>query len=246
MNAVDLIFMLLLFVVEPAWGVYRLRSVDAQVRAGHLFDRRQFYRRTAILEWLFLAALGIAWFSFERPVEDLGFVSPGGLGFWIGLILVMLSSAFLVRSWLEAKQIDDDAKARLMASLGRLLHFLPRTRLELHAFYRVSVTAGIVEEIVYRGFVLWFLAQHMPLWGAIVVSSIGFGLCHSYQGASGVVRTGLVGLVFALLYVGTGSIWLPIVAHALLDILQGAALYEIFREDDDPAKRQPLGQNLTT
>lgn len=246
MNAVDLVLLLLLFVVEPVWGVYKVRSVDARVAAGRHVDRLRFYRHTAILEWLFLAALGVAWFSLERPVENLGFVPPGGPGFWVGMILVMLGTGVLVRSWRQAKTADDDDKVRVRESLGRLVHFLPHSRHELRSFYRVSLTAGIVEEIIYRGFVLWLLDQYMPLWGAVVVSSIGFGLCHSYQGASGVIRTGLVGLAFAMLYVGSGSIWLPIIAHALLDMLQGAALYEILREDDDPAKRQMLRQNPTT
>jgi membrane protease YdiL (CAAX protease family) len=50
------------------------------------------------------------------------------------------------------------------------------------------------------------------------------------------MRAGLVGFAFALFYVGTGSIWLPIVAHALLDILQGVALYELLRRRNDELK----------
>ena len=49
----------------------------------------------------------------------------------------------------------------------------------------------------------------------------------------GGVRCGLVGL--ALLYVLSGSIWVPIVAHALLDILQGAALFDLLRIPGAPA-----------
>ena len=78
----------------------------------------------------------------------------------------------------------------------------------------------------------WYLVQFMPLWVAVIVSSVAFGLGHSYQGAAGGLRCGLVGLVFAVFYVVTGSIWLPIIAHAILDILQGAALFELLRSDD--------------
>lgn len=102
----------------------------------------------------------------------------------------------------------------------------------------MSITAGIVEEIVYRGFVLWYLAQVMPLWIAVVVSSVAFGLAHSYQGATGALRTGLIGLAFGTYFVVTGSIWLPIVAHALLDLLQGAAIHELLRKEDDALESQ--------
>ena len=61
----------------------------------------------------------------------------------------------------------------------------------------------------------------MPMWAVVVVSSVAFGLGHSYQGAGGMVRVTLIGLVFGALYVFTGSIWIPIVAHVILDVLQG-------------------------
>ena len=70
----------------------------------------------------------------------------------------------------------------------------------------------------------------MPLWAALVLSSVFFGLGHSYQGKSGAVRTGLVGLVFAILYVVSGSIWLPIIGHAVFDILQGKMILELLRK----------------
>ena len=108
---------------------------------------------------------------------------------------------------------------------------LPRTRRDLRHFIGLSITAGIVEEIVYRGFVLWYLGLFMPLWAAVVVSSVAFGLGHSYQGARGGLRCGLIGLVFAIFYIVTGSIWLPIIGHAILDILQGMSVIEILRKD---------------
>ena len=69
--------------------------------------------------------------------------------------------------------------------------------------------------------------------------SVAFGLGHSYQGAGGAVKTGLVGLAFGVLYVATGSIWVPIVAHIVLDVLQGAAIHEILRKDNDQLEPQP-------
>ena len=57
-----------------------------------------------------------------------------------------------------------------------------------------------------------------------------FGLGHSYQGLNGCLRTGLAGLAFAVFYVLTGSIWLPILGHAVLDAVQGVTLREILRD----------------
>ena len=62
------------------------------------------------------------------------------------------------------------------------------------------------------------------------MSSIAFGLGHSYQGAGGMLKTGLAGVAFGVLFVISGSIWLPIIAHALLDWLQGRQIREIYRD----------------
>ena len=105
-------------------------------------------------------------------------------------------------------QADQQEKARHKSSFGHVSKYLPHTSGELRSFVGVSVTAGVVEEIVYRGFVFWYLGQWMPLWAVVIVSSAAFGLGHSYQG------------------------WLPIIAHVLLDALQGAAILEILRDDD--------------
>lgn len=237
MHPVDHIFILLLFVAQPIIGVIETRRYDTRAKAGIAFDRRRFYRQTALVEWAFLAALGTAWILLERQVADLGIVRPGGPGFWIGAGVVLVMAGVLLHSYRAATQASTTEKARQADALGKLIRYVPQSAADLRRFVGVSVTAGIVEEIVYRGFVIWYLGQYMSPWLAVGASSVVFGLGHSYQGASGALRCGLVGLAFGLCYVGTGSIWLPIIAHILLDILQGATIYRLF--DSDHASPEP-------
>lgn len=233
MHLVDHILVLLLFVVQPVYGVYEARRYTALEKAGRPMDRVGFYRSTALIQWVFLAVLVTAWITLGRSFEDLGFVSPGGPGFWTGATLVVGLIGFLLYAWRAAKRASESEKARQLEGLQEVRKFLPQTARELHNFFGVSITAGIVEEIVYRGFVLWYLMHLMPLWVAVIVASVIFGLGHSYQGISGASRAGLVGLVFGILYVGTGSIWLPIIAHMLLDVFQGGTIYELLRRRSD-------------
>lgn len=239
MQFVDHVFILLLFVLQPIHGAFESRYYIAQVKAGQPAERARFYRQTALLEWVFFVFLIAAWFDFGRPIADLGFVMSKGPGFWSGVALCTALTGYLVYAWRTAKNASPTEKAKYAESFGDLVIFLPHTRRELHNFYGVSITAGIVEEIVYRGFVIWYLGQYMPIWGAVIASSVAFGLGHSYQGASGALRTGLIGLAFGALYVMTGSIWLPIVAHALADLLQGAAIHEILKKEDHHLEPQP-------
>jgi uncharacterized protein len=52
----------------------------------------------------------------------------------------------------------------------------------------------------------------------VVVAGVAFGLAHAYQGVAGVVTTGLLGGVMAALYLSTGSLLLPVLLHAAIDL----------------------------
>jgi membrane protease YdiL (CAAX protease family) len=89
-------------------------------------------------------------------------------------------------------------------------------------FTGVSITAGICEEIVFRGFlihVLYGATASLPV--ALLLSSGVFGIAHAYQQPAGALRATLIGLILALPLVIAGSIVPAIIAHAAIDILAG-------------------------
>lgn len=99
---------------------------------------------------------------------------------------------------------------------------MPVTRRDRLLFVAVSVTAGICEEIVFRGFlihVLYGASGSLAL--ALVLSSGVFGVAHAYQQPIGALRAALLGLILALPLVITGSIIPSIIAHTAIDILSG-------------------------
>jgi membrane protease YdiL (CAAX protease family) len=52
----------------------------------------------------------------------------------------------------------------------------------------------------------------------VAVGAVAFGLAHAYQGIAGIVTTGVLGGVMAGLYLGTGSLLLPVLLHTLIDL----------------------------
>jgi membrane protease YdiL (CAAX protease family) len=91
--------------------------------------------------------------------------------------------------------------------------------------------AAFMEEMVYRG---WLVARIAELarftpagWvAAVMATSILFGLAHLYQGASGVVATGLSGLIFGVAYLASGrNLWCAILAHGLMDTIGFVMIY---------------------
>jgi uncharacterized protein len=92
-------------------------------------------------------------------------------------------------------------------------------------FLGVSVTAGVCEEVVFRGFLLTALATATGSMAmALLLSSIAFGIVHAYQQPAGAARAGLLGALLALPLLVHGSIWPAILAHAALDVIAGLFL----------------------
>jgi membrane protease YdiL (CAAX protease family) len=85
------------------------------------------------------------------------------------------------------------------------------------------------EEIVFRGYLMAYFDSLVGPAGAVLASSLIFGLGHAYQGVAGIVKTGVAGLLFAGVYVATGSLLAPMLLHAVTDAVSGIAAYLALR-----------------
>ncbi|SIA41832.1 CAAX prenyl protease-related protein [Mycobacteroides abscessus subsp. abscessus] len=84
----------------------------------------------------------------------------------------------------------------------------------LIAFISAAVISPIYEEIFYRGFLYRWLRTRMGLTGALLLSSLIFTIIHipTYN----VMPVNFFsGILFALAYERTGSIWPPVLIHGL-------------------------------
>ena len=79
--------------------------------------------------------------------------------------------------------------------------------------------------------VIWYLERYVGVAGAVILSSILFGIGHIYQGRRQAFKIIFLGLLLALFYVGSGSLWIPIALHAALDAAQGRLAHRLRDED---------------
>jgi len=179
------------------------------------------YQRIAIVLW---TAAIVAWIPLRSSVF---FIWPAvhqtasqkiGTSFVWGFVL-----AFVVGSALQVVLTRRDANLRdkTLRAFKHLAFILPVTQEERAWFVLISVTAGICEEVLYRGFLIRYLSNgpwHFGLWIALAIASISFGLAHGYQGLSGIIGTALLGAVLAVIFVSTGSLWMPMALHAIIDL----------------------------
>jgi uncharacterized protein len=173
------------------------------------------YLSSSISLWVLTALTLLAASAARFSPADLGLV-PLGLA---------ASAAWAMLAVFAGLAITFASRTLGVRETPMLEHLLPRTRRERAGWVGVSLTAGICEEIVFRGFLITALAMATgSLWVAAVASSAVFGTLHGYQGITGIVRTAILGLVLAVPFVVTGSIVPSIVAHIALDLVIGLYL----------------------
>jgi membrane protease YdiL (CAAX protease family) len=220
-----------LVVGEPVVGHVLHRRFEGRLRSDP-GARRSFYRRLLVLEWgLALLAL-VIWLSAPGVgAAQVGLVWPRQWpGPVTGLVVVLvLIFVFVSTRALRGGALLEAAAPARRPGEGRhseppghaTLALLPRTAGERRLFSVVGITAGVCEEWLYRGFFLAVVAALSggpPTWVLVLLAAVAFGLAHAYQGRAGIVTTALLGGVMAGLYLQTGSLLLPVLLHAAIDL----------------------------
>jgi membrane protease YdiL (CAAX protease family) len=199
---------------QPVFGWWSARRQHRDPEPG---ARRRRYLRTTVLEWaLAAAAVLVVLAAPGLDLGDLGFRWPRASAYTVvGALGLVLSVALLAGL---RRRVDRGAPVAAPVEVGVLL---PRTAAERRGFSRLALTAGFCEELLYRGFLLAVVAAEAPELGPgrlVLVSALAFAVAHTYQGLVGMLTAGVLGAGFAVLYLGSGSLLLPVLFHALIDL----------------------------
>ncbi len=234
----------LYFIVgQPLLGSRRYRAFRKKV-AVDLFVRERYYLTSIRREWLWFVLVGIIITLTSAPLADFGLDAPYDWGTTLILIAVGLVSigGGLIIIILRLKTTG---KTRLVAGLAPVRDLLPHTARERGLWIVLSISAGVCEEVVFRGFLPWYFLQigtlagwQFPFWTALVLSTLIFGLIHAYQGKRGILLTVLLGALFAYCYAITGSLLLPIILHALIGVRNGfiaPLLLDLWKKQEEAA-----------
>ena len=216
----DLALAALIVVGLPLRALVQYRALASMTHEEAGRRRPGLYRRAMLSQWLLVGLVALLWRVYDRPPEALGLtfrVSGGMVGVGVGLLFVLPP---LLRQRVMVRE-DAALRARLADRLVTAEKILPRTNREHAWFIPLAITAGICEELLFRGFLVWLASRFVPLLAAHALVAVVFGLGHAYQGRKGMVRTGLIGAFFSGVMWVAGSIVPAMVMHALVDLLAG-------------------------
>lgn len=149
-----------------------------------------------------LALIGRTWHSVDRAVADVALAAAGCLLIRIG-------------EWLWSRFITTAVSTSVSA-------LLPRTPLEYAGWILVSVSVGVAEEVVYRGYLQTQLAAFSRRASVgLIAQAVLFGIAHGDQGPSAMLRIAVYGLIFGLLARLRGSLIPGIVCHVSSNLVSG-------------------------
>ena len=182
-----------------------------------------------ILPGMFLLPVGailtLLWVHISHtPWRDMGYIKPRN---WIVTIFIPIIIGIVLKFF---------TKSIVLPLLGadpinHTYHFLSGNSSLLPTATISMLVAAFAEETVFRSF---FFERLRKLLGTgikarlliLLITSILFALAHfSDQGITGVSQAIITGFVFGSIFLITGNIWMPMIAHAAFDLVALAIIY---------------------
>ena len=208
---------ILLLAILAAWALLGWIMVNRMVTAANPHRIRS-YALTLFLEWLLFAyvvggvrrhgasalvVLGTRWNSFRELLRDIGIAAA----FWlIAAVILQVLGGFLY-----AHRPRPNQEFLLPHGIG-----------ELALWIALSVSAGICEETIFRGYLQrQFAAFTKSAPAGIFLSAAAFGAAHAYQGPRMMILIAVYGLLFGILAHWRRSVRPGMIAHAWQDSLNG-------------------------
>ncbi|MGB6896377.1 MAG: CPBP family intramembrane glutamic endopeptidase [Dehalococcoidia bacterium] len=167
------------------------------------------------------ALLGIVYLftvqKFRLPWSALGFRSLRADFLWVPPVTAVVAHVAIVAYAVVVTAVGADALApqQELEDLFETRAILPLTGVA------TVLAAPVAEEIFFRGFVFRGLIRPLNVWGAALVSGLLFGAAHisSVDTAGLIIPFSAVGMLFAWVYYRTGSLWAPMSAHFLFNLI---------------------------
>lgn len=142
-------------------------------------------------------------------------------GRWSGVRDVLVDLSLAIGLWL-GWMCFQMAWTRLFGSshAASISSLLPQRFIEYALWILLSASAGICEEVIFRGYFLrQFAAFTRSVWAGLLLQAILFGVSHGYQGLDATLRITVYGALFGFVCLWRKSLRPGIAAHALTDIL---------------------------
>ena len=204
------------------YGLIHPISAGIEQYNSLLQNRSQWVTVYMLFAEIFLIVLytGYCKFIEKRPLSSMGFTKRNMSSFYakgIGWSAVLISGAYLICVLTGACHFE-----------GVSVQLVPGYVI----FYLIGyMIQGLAEEVICRGYLLVSLSRRNSVWYSVILSSGVFMAMHmsnEHVTVLAYINLFLCGLLFGLLFVESGSIWMVAALHSGWNFLQGN-IFGIYR-----------------
>jgi membrane protease YdiL (CAAX protease family) len=216
------LLVIFLAVGVPLWDRYEIPRLKASSVPR---KKIKYYGKLVSMLWICTLivvgtiGLGRAFYVHLSP-DEIRWLQPGSRGAMT--VMGMAAGSFIAIAVITILAMaNPKTRGKSARAAKRLGFFLPSTREERQWWWLICITAGVCEELVFRGFLLRYFHWgpfHLTLTQALIIASVIFGVGHLYQGIAGAISTCIIGFILECLFVITGNLLLPMVLHTLMDL----------------------------
>lgn len=208
-----IIITMLVGVLFPLYAIYEGKKVRNLLESASDKIVRT-YKETIVMQLLLVGlVIAVVWYNAVS-------LNPIGLSFVMNPLWILgLFGLSLVMFWLVNRMaIDPEKREGLTTSYKDVLFLMPRTDREYNWAVAVSFVAGICEEIVFRGYLYWRLGFYISDIYAVLLVNVAFAASHYSTKFKNMVSSFLLGVVFSVAFIWSGSLWISIFLHIVVDL----------------------------
>lgn len=201
-------------------GVSTLSTIKSKTVgvAGHHIER---YAITIAWEWVLAL---IAWWGIRvrrTPIREILGTRRSGVREWVRDFGIALAFWIIAMTILAALGIVLRL-AHVSHAEKTVINLAPATFVQVLVWIVLCCSAGIVEEFVFRGYLLQqFSSVRGNVWIGVVASSLLFGAAHGYEGIGAMITIAVFGALFCVLAIRRSSLRAGMMAHAWHDSFTG-------------------------
>jgi uncharacterized protein len=216
---------LLIAIIAAVSAFGSMHSAKSSMASHHLAN----YAVTLAWEW---ALAGMAYWGIRlrktplrqvlgerrRGLNDFFVDLASAAVFWICSLIVLAALAVILQLF------------HLESAQKQISQLAPASLSEAALWIVLSVSAGICEEFVFRGYLQQQFARATGrTWVGVLVSALLFGSAHGYEGIAGMLMITVYGALFSVLAIKRRSLRAGMIAHGWHDSITGILLWALKR-----------------
>lgn len=232
----DHILAIVFGIAIPFYAAYK-RPKDLVGRHFESHQKKSIYLANSFSLFVMALVIIVVWLLFKRPLAELGFKPISNIEgwWWLALIFILL----YIIDTVVAITSKENLKKNFDANNSKT-PFMPTKRHELPLYFLMCFSAGVFEEIIFRGFLVtyfMFLLSDIvsgEMW-AVFLPALVFSVAHYYQGSKAVLKILILSVLFGYIFILSDSLLIVMLLHFLVDAVGGLLTMKYMKkEKEDP------------